>query len=95
MDDANEPWEPSEPLPIVRSSRPRILLPILLFAVTCYSTWDTQGPAYALAIMTILLAHELGHYLQARRYHVPASLPYFIPMPGSYIGTMGAVIVMR
>jgi membrane-associated protease RseP (regulator of RpoE activity) len=45
--------------------------------------------------MTTLLAHELGHYLQARRYCVPASLPYFIPMPASPIGTMGAVIAMQ
>jgi membrane-associated protease RseP (regulator of RpoE activity) len=45
--------------------------------------------------MTILLAHELGHYFQARRYRVPASLPYFIPMPASPIGTMGAVIAMQ
>jgi membrane-associated protease RseP (regulator of RpoE activity) len=45
--------------------------------------------------MTTLLAHELGHFVQAHRYHVPASLPYFIPMPGSPIGTMGAVIVMQ
>ena len=45
--------------------------------------------------MTTLFAHEMGHYLQARRYGVPASLPYFIPMPLSPIGTMGAVIVMQ
>jgi membrane-associated protease RseP (regulator of RpoE activity) len=45
--------------------------------------------------MTTLLAHELGHYLQARRYRVPASLPYFIPLPLSLIGTMGAVIAMQ
>ena len=45
--------------------------------------------------MTTLLAHELGHFLQARRYGVPASLPYFIPMPFSPIGTMGAVILMQ
>jgi membrane-associated protease RseP (regulator of RpoE activity) len=52
------------------------------------------GWAFSLALMTTLLAHELGHFLQARRYGVPASLPYFIPMPLSPIGTMGAVIVM-
>jgi membrane-associated protease RseP (regulator of RpoE activity) len=45
--------------------------------------------------MTTLLAHELGHYFQARRYGVPASLPYFIPMPASPVGTMGAVIMMQ
>jgi membrane-associated protease RseP (regulator of RpoE activity) len=53
------------------------------------------GLAFSLALMTTLLAHEMGHYLQARRYGVPASLPYFIPMPLSPIGTMGAVIVMQ
>jgi membrane-associated protease RseP (regulator of RpoE activity) len=54
-----------------------------------------QGVVYMAAVMGILLAHEMGHYLQARRYHVPASLPYFIPMPFSPLGTMGAVIGMR
>jgi membrane-associated protease RseP (regulator of RpoE activity) len=51
--------------------------------------------AFSLAIMTTLLAHELAHFLQARRYGVSASLPYFIPMPASPIGTMGVVIVMQ
>jgi membrane-associated protease RseP (regulator of RpoE activity) len=51
--------------------------------------------AFSAALMTILLAHELGHFFQAHRYRVPASLPYFIPMPASPIGTMGAVIVMQ
>jgi membrane-associated protease RseP (regulator of RpoE activity) len=45
--------------------------------------------------MAILTAHELGHYLQARRYGVPASLPFFIPFPISPFGTMGAVIVQQ
>lgn len=52
-----------------------------------------NGITYALAVIAILGAHEMGHYLQARRYHVPASLPYFIPFPISPFGTMGAVIV--
>jgi len=46
-------------------------------------------------VMAILSAHELGHYLQARRYGVPASLPFFIPFPISPFGTMGAVIVQQ
>jgi len=49
---------------------------------------------YALPVMTILIFHEMGHFLQARRYGVHASYPYFIPMPLSPIGTFGAVIAM-
>jgi membrane-associated protease RseP (regulator of RpoE activity) len=83
------------PLQPIGVRRRRISLPILLFVATCLSTWISGGLAFSLAVMTTLLAHELGHYLQARRYGVPASLPYFIPMPLSPIGTMGAVIAMQ
>ncbi len=51
------------------------------------------GLHYSLGLMAILVAHEMGHFLQARRYGVPASWPWFIPMPFSPLGTMGAVIV--
>ena len=46
--------------------------------------------------MTILTCHELGHYIQTRRYRIRSSLPYFIPMPipGAIFGTMGAIIKM-
>jgi membrane-associated protease RseP (regulator of RpoE activity) len=54
-----------------------------------------HGTAYAAPLLFTLLCHEFGHYLQARRYHVSASLPYFIPMPFGPLGTMGAVIAMR
>lgn len=52
-----------------------------------------SGLKYALAVMGILFAHEMGHYLQAKRYKVPATFPFFIPMPISPFGTMGAVIL--
>jgi Zn-dependent protease len=45
------------------------------------------------AVMATLFAHEMGHYLQARRYKVPATLPFFIPLPIVPWGTMGAVII--
>ena len=125
----------AQPLPILgelpRESRPparprhsrRVLLPVLLFAATCLSTfWAGSGPeilsqrvllkggettaitlvgiwhdgvVYMLGVLGILLAHEMGHFVQAVRYGVPASLPFFIPMPISPIGTMGAVIGMQ
>ncbi|MEC4815266.1 MAG: site-2 protease family protein [Scytonema sp. PMC 1069.18] len=53
-----------------------------------------QGLPYALALITILGIHELGHYLTARFYKIRATLPYFIPMP-FFLGTFGAFIQMR
>ena len=52
-----------------------------------------DGLVYMLAVMAILLMHEMGHFLQTIRYHVPASLPWFLPQP-IMMGTMGAVIAM-
>ena len=54
-----------------------------------------DGLMYSGAVMTILLCHEMGHFVQAWRYGVDASLPYFIPMPLTPIGTFGAVIGME
>ncbi|MDD4271035.1 MAG: site-2 protease family protein, partial [Thermoguttaceae bacterium] len=73
--------------------RPRRLLPLVLFVLTCFTTVAVGGYGYGLAVMTILVCHEAGHFIQARRYQVPASFPFFIPMP-NLIGTMGAVIAM-
>ena len=54
-----------------------------------------SGLFYMASITTILLCHEMGHYVMARRNRVNASLPYFIPMPFLLFGTLGAVILMR
>jgi membrane-associated protease RseP (regulator of RpoE activity) len=51
-----------------------------------------QGLIYMASVIGILLAHEMGHFLQTVRYGVPASLPFFIPVPILMTGTMGAVI---
>ncbi len=52
--------------------------------------------AYAMVLIGILLAHEMGHYLTCRFYRIDATLPYFIPFPPpSPIGTMGAFIKIR
>jgi membrane-associated protease RseP (regulator of RpoE activity) len=53
-----------------------------------------QGLPFSLTLITILLAHELGHYLAAAYYRVDASLPYFLPAP-TLIGTFGAFIRIR
>ena len=51
------------------------------------------GWMFAVPLLTILLFHEFGHYFAARLHRVPASLPYFIPIPLS-LGTFGAIIAM-
>ncbi len=69
---------------------------LILFALTILSTYLTWGIWYSVAVISILLAHEMGHYLMCRRYRIPATLPFFIPFP--YInpfGTMGAMIQIR
>ena len=53
------------------------------------------GWPFALSLLGILLAHELGHYFMSRHHKTPATLPYFIPFPFSPLGTMGAAIIMR
>ncbi len=103
------------------SGQRRRILPLVLFVVTCFSTflagatdwlpmlyltgdgldlrrmllvnWQ-QGLAYMGALLGILFFHEMGHFLTTVRYRIPASFPYFIPLPISPIGTMGAVIGM-
>jgi len=53
------------------------------------------GLPFAATLMAILLVHELGHYFTARHYKAAVSLPYFIPLPISFLGTLGAIIRMR
>jgi len=53
-----------------------------------------KGAPFSVPLMTILLAHEMGHYLTSRLHRVRATLPYFIPFP-NYIGTFGAIIKMK
>ena len=53
-----------------------------------------KGLPFTIAIMTVLGAHEAGHYIVAKKHGMHTSLPYFIPFP-NIIGTMGAVIKHR
>jgi membrane-associated protease RseP (regulator of RpoE activity) len=53
-----------------------------------------DGLPFSLTLLTILMAHEMGHYLAARYYHVDATLPFFLPAP-TLIGTFGAFIRIR
>ncbi len=57
-----------------------------------------QGIPFALSILAILTAHEMGHYLMSRRHQLDVSLPYFLPglpFPPPLPGTFGALIRIR
>ena len=54
-----------------------------------------RGAAYSATILAILGCHELGHYVACRYYDVDASLPYFLPVPFTLTGTLGAFIRIR
>jgi membrane-associated protease RseP (regulator of RpoE activity) len=105
-----EPLERESSAPPPRE--PRLWLHFLLFALTLLSMQATSmmlnqpapprqtllaWAAYqAVPLLGILLVHELGHYIAARIHRVPASPPYFLPLPFlSMFGTLGAVITMN
>jgi len=96
-------------VPGTRASNPlwnAVLLAATLVTTTWAGAWHLGvdlrqepgrwlvGAPYALALLTILGIHELGHYMIARRRGIHVTLPYFIPAPG-YLGTFGAFIQMR
>jgi membrane-associated protease RseP (regulator of RpoE activity) len=55
-----------------------------------------EGATFAAALLSILLAHEAGHYVACRRYGVRATLPFFIPAPPLFLaGTFGAFIKIK
>ena len=68
----------------------------LWLAITSVAQPDSllAGLPFSLTLLTILLAHEMGHYLTCRYYGIDASLPYFLPAP-TLIGTFGAFIRIR
>ncbi len=56
----------------------------------------TDSLLFSTTLLTILAAHEAGHYIACRRYGVQATLPYFLPAPPPLLaGTFGAFIKIR
>lgn len=53
-----------------------------------------SGLPFSLTLLTILMAHEFGHYLACLYYRIDATLPFFLPAP-TFTGTFGAFIRIR
>ncbi len=82
----------------------QLLFHLFLFFLTAVTTtvmggmWVGgigNGIIYSFTVLTILGAHEMGHYIACRWYGVNATLPYFIPVPFPPVGTFGAFIKMK
>lgn len=67
------------------------LTPELVTAVWTDPALLRIGLTFSLTALFILLCHELGHYIACRRYGLPCTLPYFLPVPVG-LGTFGAFI---
>lgn len=69
--------------------------PVLPENAASFFQFLLSGWTFAVPLLAILVCHEFGHWIAARIHRVPASLPYFLPLPFlSLIGTLGAVIAM-
>ncbi len=73
---------------------PETLAGLPLGALVLHPTFIIEGLKFSVPLLTILLAHEMGHYLTCRRHGLRATPPFFIPAPFG-IGTFGAVIRIK
>jgi membrane-associated protease RseP (regulator of RpoE activity) len=71
-----------------------LITPRLVAAVWGDGELLRLGLSFSLPVLTILLFHEMGHYLACRRYRLPSTPPYFLPLP-AMLGTLGAFIRIR
>ncbi len=63
----------------------------ILLGFDLFSNWPRylEPLPLSLGLWSILIAHEMGHHLIARRYNIRLSLPFFLPT--WQIGSFGAV----
>ena len=62
-----------------------------------YAAWEIlkAGWPFAVSLLAILATHEFGHYFAGRAHGVHVTLPFFIPLPFTSLGTMGALISIK
>ncbi len=53
------------------------------------------GLPFSLTLITILLAHEMGHFVACRYYGIRCTPPFFVPFPFAFAGTLGAFIRIK
>ena len=67
----------------------------LIIAVAKRPSLLLRGLPFSFTFLTILLAHELGHFFACRHYGIRCTPPYFLPLPATFAGTLGAFIRIK
>jgi len=112
MSDTNDIFETQ--VGVKKKGKYLITVNIILFIATFFTTtlagvfWANQDPyqlfnfysglTYSILLLSVISAHEFGHYFAARYHKVNVTLPFYIPFPFLFLnpfGTMGAVIKMK
>ena len=91
-----------------RRKKPLFLINILLFILTFFTTtlagvgWQNADPyqldnfylgiTYSVLIMSVITAHEFGHYFAARFHKIDVTLPYYIPFPFLFLNPLNLQI---
>ncbi len=74
------------------------LAPLGWLRLMVHPTFVSEGLKFSVPLLTILLAHEMGHYIAARRHGLLTTPPFFLPMPVPMPfspGTFGAVMRIK
>jgi len=74
------------------------LAPLGWLKLMVHPTFVSEGLKFAVPLLLILLSHEMGHYIAARRHGLLTTPPFFLPMPIPLPfspGTFGAVMRIK
>lgn len=71
-----------------------LLIPSTVAAVWTDPELLALGLSFSLPVLTILLCHEMGHWVACKFYRLPATPPFFLPAPVG-LGTFGAFIKIK
>ena len=58
---------------------------LLSFGATIALYWALYGPIFGIGFVTMILIHEMGHYVDVKRRGLPAEMPVFLPGLGAYV----------
>ena len=58
---------------------------LVSFAAFLGVYWSLYGPRFGLGFATLILIHEMGHFVDIKRRGLPADMPVFMPGLGAYV----------